>query len=36
MSSISEIGLIAAFATGYMSVFSYWMLENFPILATIG
>ena len=25
-----------AVTTGYMSVFSFWLLENFPMLSTIG
>lgn len=30
------IAMGIAMITGYMSVLSYWMLDNFPILATIG
>ena len=30
------IAMGIAMITGYMSVFSYWMLENFPVLARIG
>jgi cytochrome c-type biogenesis protein len=30
------IAMGIAMITGYMSVFSYWMLETFPVFATIG
>ena len=30
------IAMGIAMITGYMSVFSYWLLENFPIFTTIG
>jgi cytochrome c-type biogenesis protein len=30
------IAMGTAMITGYMSVFSYWLLETFPMFATIG
>ena len=35
-SGIVMIAMGIAMMTGYMSVMSYWLLENFPVLSTIG
>ena len=33
---VAMVAMGVAMVTGYMSVFSFWLLENFPMLSTIG